>query len=102
MRVGGDQNTLSSLTSSALTATVDWAAANHAGTYTIPLVITNTNPRIELIDPPTKILVDLDALVSASVPVHDRGHQSAAGRLSTRPPAGGAVNRGPHRGQSAS
>ena len=69
VRVGGDQNTLSSLTPSALTATVDWAPATHAGTYPIPLRITKTNSRIELIDPPTKILVDLDTLVSVSVPV---------------------------------
>jgi len=69
VRVGGDQNTLTSLSPSALTATVDWAAATHAGTYTIPLRITKTDSRIELIDPPTRILVDLDTLISVSVPV---------------------------------
>ena len=69
VRVGGDQNTLASLAPSALTITVDWAAATHAGTYAIPLLITKTDSRIELIDPPTKILVDLDTLVSVSVPV---------------------------------
>jgi YbbR domain-containing protein len=69
VRVGGDQNTLTALGPSALTATVDWAAATHAGTYTIPLTITKTDSRIELIDPPTKVLVDLDTLVSVSVPV---------------------------------
>lgn len=69
VRVGGDQNTLTALGPSALTATVDWAAATHAGTYTIPLTITKTDPRIELIDPPTKVLVDIDTLVSVSVPV---------------------------------
>ncbi len=69
VRVGGDQNTLETLGTSSLTATVDWAAATHSGTYTIPLTITKTDPQIELIDPPTRILVDLDTLVSVSVPV---------------------------------
>jgi YbbR domain-containing protein len=69
VRVGGDQNTLDSLNPSVLTVTVDWAAVNRAGTYSIPLSITSSDPTIELIGPPTSVQVDLDALGSKAVPV---------------------------------
>lgn len=69
VRVGGDQNTLDSLNPAVLTANVDWAAVNRAGTYSIPISITNTDPNIELIGPPTSVQVDVDALKSTSVPV---------------------------------
>jgi YbbR domain-containing protein len=69
VRVGGDQNTLATLNPAVLSVSVDWAAADRAGTYAIPISIVNTDPNIELIDPPTRIQVDLDAFVSVSVPV---------------------------------
>ena len=69
VRVGGDQDTLASLRPTAVTVTVDWAAATHAGTYAIPLIVTRNDSRIELIDPPKTVVVDLDTLVSVSVPV---------------------------------
>jgi YbbR domain-containing protein len=69
VRVGGDQSTLNSLNTDVLTVNVDWAAVNHAGTYSIPLSITNTDPDIELIDPPTSVQVDLDVFTSKSIPV---------------------------------
>ncbi len=69
VRIGGDQNTLDSLNPQVLTVTVDWAAVNRAGTYSIPLSVTSTDPTIELIDPPTSVQVDLDALGSKAVPV---------------------------------
>jgi hypothetical protein len=69
VRVGGDQNTLDALNSNVLTVNVDWAAVNRAGTYSIPLSVTSSDPTIELIDPPTSVQVDLDALGSKAVPV---------------------------------
>jgi len=69
IRIGGDQNTLAAFDPRLLTVSVDWAAANHTGTYSIPISIVNTDSSIELIDPPTRIQVDLDAFVSVSVPV---------------------------------
>jgi YbbR domain-containing protein len=70
VRVGGDQATLTALNPAlVITAAASWASVNHAGTYSIPLAITTTDPNIELIDPPTRIQVDLDAFVSVSVPV---------------------------------
>jgi YbbR domain-containing protein len=69
VRVGGDQSTLNSLNPAVLTVNVDWAAVTHAGTYSIPLSITNTDPDIELIDPPTSVQVDLDVFTSKSIPV---------------------------------
>ena len=69
MRVGGDQNTLAALNPAVLTVSVDWAMADRAGTYSIPISIVNTDPNIELIDAPTTIEVELDAFVSVSVPV---------------------------------
>jgi YbbR domain-containing protein len=69
VRVGGDQNTLDSLDPLSLTVTVDWAAVNRAGTYSIPLSVTSSDPTIELISPPTSVQVDLDALGSKAVPV---------------------------------
>jgi YbbR domain-containing protein len=69
VRVGGDQNTLDSLNPAVLTANVDWAAVTRAGTYSIPISITNTDPNVELITPPTSVPVDLDVLISKSVQV---------------------------------
>ncbi len=69
VRVGGDQNTLDSLNPNVLTVNVDWAAVNRAGTYSIPLSVTSSDPSIELIDPPTSVQVDLDALGSKAVSV---------------------------------
>ena len=69
VRVGGDQNTLDSLNPAVLTVNVDWPAVNRAGTYSIPMSITSSDPNIELITPPTSVQVDLDVLISKSVPV---------------------------------
>jgi YbbR domain-containing protein len=69
VRVGGDQNTLDSLSPQTFTVTVDWATVNRAGTYSIPISITSSDPSIELIDPPTSVQVDLDSFTSKSVPV---------------------------------
>lgn len=69
VRIGGDQNTLDSLSPQVLTMTVDWSAVNRAGTYSIPITITSSDPTIELIDAPTSVQVDLDAFTSKAVPV---------------------------------
>jgi YbbR domain-containing protein len=69
IRVGGNQNTLDSLNPAALRVTVDWSAVNRAGTYSIPISISNSDPSIQLIDPPTSVQVDLDSHTSKSVPV---------------------------------
>jgi YbbR domain-containing protein len=69
VRVGGDQDTLNSLNSSVLAVTVDWAAVNRAGTYSIPMSIISHDSSIELIDAPTSIQVDLDVFTSETVPV---------------------------------
>jgi YbbR domain-containing protein len=69
VRVGGDQNTLNALDPGVITVSVDWAAVDRVGTYSIPISIVNTDSNIELIDAPTRIQVDLDAFVSVSVPV---------------------------------
>ena len=69
VRIGGDQNTLATLNPGVISVSVDWAAVDRAGTYFIPITIVNTDPNIELIDPPTRIQVELDAFVSVSVPV---------------------------------
>jgi YbbR domain-containing protein len=69
VRIGGDQNTLDSLNPGVLTMTVNWSAVNRAGTYSIPISVTSSQPNIELIAPPTSVQVDLDSLASKSVPV---------------------------------
>jgi YbbR domain-containing protein len=69
VRVGGDQNTLDALNPQVLTMGVDWSAVNRAGTYSIPISITSSDPSIELIDPATSVQVDLDSFTSKSVPV---------------------------------
>jgi YbbR domain-containing protein len=69
VRVGGDQNTLDALNTAALTVNVDWSAANRAGMYSIPISIVNSDPSIELINPPTSMQVDLDSYASKSIPV---------------------------------
>jgi YbbR domain-containing protein len=42
---------------------------NRAGPHSIPISIISTDPNIELIDPPTSVQVDLDALGSKAVQV---------------------------------
>ena len=69
-----------SLSPAILTISVDWAAVNRAGTYSIPISITSTDPDVELIDPPTSVQVDMDALASKSIPVSIS--------ISSPPPAG--------------
>ena len=69
VRIGGDQNTLDALSPSELTVTVDWTAVDRAGTYSIPMSITSSEPSIELISPPTSLQVDLDTFISKSVPL---------------------------------
>jgi YbbR domain-containing protein len=89
VRIGGDQNTLDALSPSELTVTVDWAAVNRAGTYSVPMSITSSEPDIELISPPTSLQVDLDTFISKSVPLtiqvtspppvgYERGTEQAA------------------------
>jgi YbbR domain-containing protein len=69
VRIGGDQNTLDALNPQTLTVNVDWSEVNRAGTYSIPLSVTSSDPTIELIDPPTSVQVDLDSFTSKAVPV---------------------------------
>lgn len=69
VRIGGDQNTLDSLNPAVLNMTVDWAAVKHAGTYSIPITITSSDPSIALISPPTTLQVDMDVFTSKSVPI---------------------------------
>ena len=69
VRVGGSQNTLDALNPAVLIASVDWAAVNRVGTYSIPMSIINTDPQIELIGQPTSLQVDVDKFGSVSVPV---------------------------------
>jgi YbbR domain-containing protein len=70
VRVGGDENTLASLNpATALSVTIHWSSVTHTGTYAIPMTVTNNDPAIELIEPPTTVTVDVDAFESKSVPV---------------------------------
>jgi YbbR domain-containing protein len=70
VRVGGDQNTLSSLNpATALSVTVHWTSVTRTGVYAIPITVVNNDPAIELIDPPTSVTIDVDAFESKSVPV---------------------------------
>ena len=92
VRVGGDQNTLDALNPAVLSVTVDWSAAKRAGTYSIPISIVNSDPSIELIDPPTSVQVDLDSYASKSVPVTIQITNPTTGGLRERQPAGHAVD----------
>jgi len=89
VRVGGDQNTLDTLNPTVFTVNMDWAAVNRAGTYSIPISITSTDPNIEIIDRPTSVQVDIDAFMSKSIAVtititnpppagYDSGNQKAS------------------------
>lgn len=69
VRVGGDQNALQSLDSSALSVTVAWSKVTHTGIYSIPVSVVSDAANIELINPPTSVQVDVDAFKSKSVPV---------------------------------
>ncbi len=69
VRVGGEQNTLATLNTAEFQVHVISSAITRAGAYSIPLSITTSELNVDLIDPPTSIQIDVDALKSVSVAV---------------------------------
>ena len=69
MRIGGSRHSLDAFKPASLAVTADWKAVVHAGSQTVRLHITNTDPSIELIDPPTSFRANIDSLQSVLIPV---------------------------------
>ena len=69
MRIGGSRRSLDAFKPSSLVVTAGWKAVTQAGTQTVRLSIMNTDPSIELIDPPASFRADIDALQSVLIPV---------------------------------
>lgn len=70
VRVGGNKDSLKTFNVSALTVNVSWKSVVHAGMVNVPISITNSDPNIQLIDPPTHVTANLDTLASATLPVN--------------------------------
>jgi YbbR domain-containing protein len=69
MRIGGSRDRLDAFTTSSLVVTVNWKGVSRAGVQNVSLAISNSDPSIELIDRPSGIRADIDALQSVLIPV---------------------------------
>ena len=70
LHLGGPKNNLNAYSMSSLNVTVSWKSVNTAGTVNVPISVTNTDPSVQLIDPPTSVSADVDNLASATLPVN--------------------------------
>lgn len=89
VRIGGSRSSLDAFSpSSMLAITVDWRVVHQPGVQQVPVSISNSDPAVELVDPPASITADLDSIGSVSIPVTIR--------ITNLPPAGYVIS-----GQSA-
>jgi YbbR domain-containing protein len=70
VRVGGNRSSLDAFNASSLVVNVAWQSVKAAGVQQVPIAITNNDPNVDLIDPPTSISADLDTLTSAMTTVN--------------------------------
>ena len=83
--ITGTQDHLNSFSKSSLQVTVDYAAVTAVGgqvpaTVRLPVKITNTDPNIDLDDPPSSIEAEVDSTGTASEPVQiEVGHAPPPG-----------------------
>ncbi|MBV8527180.1 MAG: hypothetical protein JOZ75_02585 [Candidatus Dormibacteraeota bacterium] len=80
LHLGGNRTSLNSFTMSSLTVNVSWKSVTRPGVVNVPLSISNSDPSVQLIDPPTTVSADLDSLASTTLPVNID--------VTTPPPAG--------------
>ena len=70
LHLGGPKSNLNAYSMSSLNVSVSWKSVTKAGTVSVPLSVTNSDPSVQLIDPPTSVTADIDNLASAALPVN--------------------------------
>lgn len=70
LHLGGPKSNLNSFSMSSLNVTVSWKSVSKAGVVNVPISVTNTDPSVQLIDPPTSVSADIDNLASTTLPVN--------------------------------
>ena len=70
LHLGGPKSSLNSYNMSSLTVNVSWKSVTKSGVVSVPISVTNSDPSVQLIDPPTSVTADLDNLASTTLPVN--------------------------------
>ena len=70
LHLGGTKDSLNSFSMSSLTINVSWKLVTKPGVVNVPLSVSNSDPNVQLIDPPTSVSADLDNLASTTLPVN--------------------------------
>jgi len=79
LRFGGTRDHLNAFDPSSLIVTVDWHAVTRGGVQAVPVSVVKSDPNVDLLNPPTSVMANIDTLGSVSVQV---------GIDATPPPAG--------------
>ena len=80
LHLGGTRGSLNSFSMSSLTVNVSWKRVTKVGVVNVPVSVSNSDANVQLIDPPTSVIADLDSLTSTTLPVNID--------VTTPPPAG--------------
>lgn len=70
LHLGGSKDSLNSFSMSSLTVSVSWRNVTKPGVVNVPVSVSNSDPNVQLIDPPTTVSADLDNLASTTLPVN--------------------------------
>lgn len=70
LHIGGPKSSLNSFSMSSVTVNVSWTRVTRAGVVNVPISVTDNDPGVQLIDPPTSVSADLDTLSSTTLPVN--------------------------------
>lgn len=84
VRIGGTRSSLNGFSTSSITVNVNWKSVTKAGVVNVPVSVSNSDPSVQLIDPPTAITADLDNLASTTLQVNID--------ITASPPAGYVVS----------
>ena len=70
LHLGGPKSSLDSFSMSSLSVSVSWKSVTRAGVINVPVSVTNSDPGVQLIDPPTTVSANVDVLTSTTLPVN--------------------------------
>jgi hypothetical protein len=70
LHLGGSKSSLNSFSTSSISVNVSWRSVTRAGVVNVPISVSNSDPGVQLIDPPTTVSADLDVLTSTTLPVN--------------------------------
>lgn len=80
LHLGGTKSSLNAFSMSSLAVNVSWRSVTKPGIVNVPVSVSNSDPNVQLIDPPKTVSADLDSLASTTLPVNID--------VTTPPPAG--------------